>query len=202
MHAPPTYKPPPPILTSQLFYAFKNFSKLLLRLVLQRFVLLLLFKILFPISYFIFYISFLIPIIYFLFPIYSFLLFLISITYFPFLFYYFLIPFSFYYFLFSIYYFLFPLYSVLLFFSSYSFLCPFPISSSFFRLTLETKIEIITVYGFGGIYANSTQKYAYVELNICVNINASFVNKSPSATFIAFLESGRKRRGPGGCLVV
>ena len=73
-------------------------------------------------------------------------------------------------------------------------------------MTLETKIEIITEYGFGGIYANSTQKYAYVELNICVNINASFVNKSPSATFIAFLESGRKRRGPGspggmfGCL--
>jgi len=27
------------------------------------------------------------------------------------------------------------------------------------------------------------------------------VNKSPSATFIAFLESGRKRRGQGGCLV-
>ena len=128
MHAPPKYKPPPPLLTSQLFYAFKNFCKRLLRLFLQRFFLLLLFKFLFPISYFLFSISFLIPIIHFLFPIYSFLLFISSY----FLFYYFLFPLSF-------YYFLFPLYSVLLFFSSYSFLFPFPISSSFFPIDPRDK---------------------------------------------------------------
>ena len=109
MHAPPTYKPPPPILTSQLFYAFKNFSKLLLRLVLQRFVLLLLFKILFPISYFIFYISFLIPIIYFLFPIYSFLLFLRS---------YFLFSIPFLLFPYSIFFLLFPFFNLLFPFSA------------------------------------------------------------------------------------
>ena len=102
---------------------------------------------------------------------------------------YFLFPFS--YFLFFISYFLFPIPYFL--FPICYFLFPFPISYFLFPisyiLTPKTKIEIITVYGFVGTYANSTQKYAYVELNICVNINASFVNKSPSATYRVVRES-------------